>query len=113
MTGKSTIILTDDELREIFALFSSPTDYERQQVYDKTETHFYEREDLSREYTLTQERREFAEDAWRAISYSISCFRRALDSRGTVKSSIWRRPLAIQSSLKGKGWTALSSNGPR
>jgi hypothetical protein len=71
MTGKSTIILTDDELREIFALFSSPTDYERQQAYDKTETHFYEREDLSREYTLTQERREFAEDAWRAISYFL------------------------------------------
>lgn len=68
---KSKIILTDDELREIFALFSSPTDYERQQVYDKTETHSYKREDLSREYTLTQERREFADDAWRAILYFL------------------------------------------
>jgi hypothetical protein len=71
MAEKSTIILTDDELREIFALFSSPTDYERQQVYDQTQTHFHEREDLSREYTLTQERREFTEDAWRAISYFL------------------------------------------
>jgi hypothetical protein len=71
MNGKSTITLTDDELREIFALFSSPTDYERQQVYDRTETHFCGGEDLSREYTLTQERREFAEDAWRAVSYFL------------------------------------------
>jgi hypothetical protein len=71
MTRKSKIVLTDDELREIFALFSSPTDYERQQAYDKTEAHYYEREDLSREYSLTQERREFAEDAFRAILYFL------------------------------------------
>jgi hypothetical protein len=71
MTQKLTINLTDDELREIFALFSSPTDYERQQAYDETNAHFYEREDLSREYTLTQERREFAEDAWRAVMFFL------------------------------------------
>lgn len=71
MNAKLTIALTDDELREIFALFSSATDYEREQAYGQTETNFYKREDLRREYTLTQERREFAEDAWRAVLYFL------------------------------------------
>jgi len=71
MTKRSRIILADDDLREVFALFSSPTDYEKQQVYDAAGPHFYRREDLSCEYSLTQEKREFAEDAWRAVIYFL------------------------------------------
>jgi hypothetical protein len=71
MTTRSKIVLTDEDLREIFALFSIPTDYERQQVYDEGGLHYYRREDLSSEYSLTQEKQEFAEDAWRAVTYFL------------------------------------------
>ena len=72
MTGRPKLVPTDQDLREIFALFSSPTDYERQQVYDETNAHFYGLEDLLSEYTLTQEKREFAEDAWRGVIHFLS-----------------------------------------
>jgi hypothetical protein len=71
MTGKPKLVPSDQDLREIFALFSSPTDYERQQVYDETGGHFYGREDLLCEYTLRQEKREFAEGAWRAVMHFL------------------------------------------
>ena len=58
MTGKPKLVPSDQDLREIFALFSSPSDYERQQVCDETGGHFYGREDLLREYTLTYEKRD-------------------------------------------------------
>jgi len=69
-TGK--LVPTDQQLQEIFAVFSSPTGYERDQVYDQSSPHFYGREDLLQEYSLTQEKREFAEDAWRAVIYTLS-----------------------------------------
>jgi hypothetical protein len=65
------ISLTDDELKELFALFSSPTEYELKQIYNKQEGNFYQSEDLSEEYVLTQEKREFSKDAWRAVTYFL------------------------------------------
>jgi hypothetical protein len=71
MTGKSRVALSEEDLRELFALFSSPTDDELRQVLDPAHTNFYNLENLEAEYTLTQERREFAEDAWRAVTYFL------------------------------------------
>lgn len=71
MTGQHRVTLSDDDLRELFALFSSPTDDELRQVFDRSHTNFYKREDLGAEYSLTQEKREFADDAWRAVTYFL------------------------------------------
>ena len=79
MTAKADFILSEDDLRELFAVFSSPTDDELRQVFNPSHTNFYKLEDLEAEYSLTQERREFAQDAWRAVIYF-------LHSRGFILS---------------------------
>jgi hypothetical protein len=71
MTDKARVTLSDEDLRELFALFSSPTDDELRQVLNPSHTNFYKLENLEAEYTLTQERREFALDAWRAVTYFL------------------------------------------
>jgi hypothetical protein len=71
MTEKAKVTLSDDDLQELFALFSSPTDEEVRQVLNPSHTNFYKNENLEAEYTLTQERREFADDAWRAVTYFL------------------------------------------
>jgi hypothetical protein len=68
---KLELELSDDDLRKIFALFSSPTDEERLRVFDPANRSFYGLEDLEQEYSLTEERREFALDAWRAVTYFL------------------------------------------
>lgn len=59
--------LTDSDLKEIFALFSSPTKGEVESIYSRDSHLFFEREELGAEYGLHQEKREFALDAWRAV----------------------------------------------
>jgi hypothetical protein len=71
MTDPNRLTLSDDDLRELFALFSSPTDHEVRQVFDSSHSNFYKREELNDEYSLTQEKREFAVDAWRAVTYFL------------------------------------------
>lgn len=71
MAGQDRVTLSDDDLRELFALFSSPTDDELRQVFDSSHPNFYKREDLDAEYSLTQEKKEFADDAWRAVTYFL------------------------------------------
>jgi hypothetical protein len=71
MIDKARVTLSDEDLQELFALFSSPTDDELRQVLNPSHTNFYKNENLEAEYTLTQERREFAEDAWRAVTYFL------------------------------------------
>jgi hypothetical protein len=68
---KQTVVLQEEDLQEVFALFSSPTDDELRQIYDESSHYFYKLEELRGEYTLTQEKREFAEDAWRAVTYFL------------------------------------------
>jgi hypothetical protein len=62
---------TDEELQEMFALFSSPTDEERQSIYEPSNRLYFKLEELEQEYNLTQEKREFADDAWRAVAYFL------------------------------------------
>jgi hypothetical protein len=64
---KDSIHLSDEDLREIFALLSSPTVDEATQVYSESHRLFFKNENLDKEYVLQQERREFAVDAWRAV----------------------------------------------
>jgi hypothetical protein len=65
------IALTEDDLKEIFSLFTSSTKYERDQVYDKNSGHYYFNVEPLEEYTLTQEKREYALDSWRAVIYFL------------------------------------------
>jgi hypothetical protein len=66
-SSSNGILLSEDDLREIFSLFSSPTTYEKQQVYDECSEHYFRNVDLSEEYILAQEKREYSLDAWRAV----------------------------------------------
>lgn len=65
------ITLTENDLKEIFALFSSVSSFELRQVYNGREDHFYENEILSEEYELTEPKGEFARDSWRAVIYFL------------------------------------------
>ena len=65
------ISLTEDDLKEIFSLFTSSTKYERDQVYDKNSGHHFLEVEPFDEYTLTEEKREYALDAWRAVIYFL------------------------------------------
>lgn len=66
-TDRNGIALTDNDLKEIFSLLTSSTKDEKVQTYQRGGSHYYESENLSEEYSLTQEKREFALDAWRAV----------------------------------------------
>jgi hypothetical protein len=70
-TSNNSIMLSEDDLREIFSLFTSSTKYERDQVYDDQSGHYFLKEGLFEEHTLTEEKREFALDAWRAVIYFL------------------------------------------
>jgi len=65
------IALSEDDLKEIFSLFTSSTKYERDQVYDKNSGHHFLEVKPLDEYTLTEEKREYALDAWRAVIYFL------------------------------------------
>jgi hypothetical protein len=81
--------LSDDDLREVFALSSSCTRYEREQVYDPLRRQFFGREDLTAEYDLTQERGEFARDALRAVLWWLRRHGYAVTRNGQVDDLAW------------------------
>ena len=58
---------SEDDFREVFALFSSVSADELGQVDDPSSEHYFRRLDLSEEYHLSFEKREFAIDALRAV----------------------------------------------
>ncbi len=60
------IEFSEDDLKEVFGLFSSPTEHELQQTYDPNSEHYFKRIVPLEEYDLSQDRREFALDAVRA-----------------------------------------------
>ncbi len=71
MKSQPRITLTDEDFQEIFALFSSPADEERTQVYDQTSDFYFGKHNLADEYSLNEEKKEFAVDAWRATIYYL------------------------------------------
>ncbi len=64
------IRLSDEELKELFALFTSPAKYELEQIYKPGE-HFYKNVNLEEEYTVYLDKRDFALDSWRAVLYFL------------------------------------------
>jgi hypothetical protein len=72
MSASSKLIgLTEDDLKEIFSLFTSSSKYERDQIYDRNSSHHFLKVESQDEYTLTEEKREYALDAWRAVIYFL------------------------------------------
>jgi len=72
MPGDSVrIVLTEDDLKELFSLFCSPTKYEKEQMYSPSSDHYFSGVSLSDEYQLNEEKREFALDAWRAVLFFL------------------------------------------
>ena len=67
IASENSINLSEDDLQEIFALFASATKFEKLQVYDEQNEHYFHNVQLSEEYSLTEETRDFAFDAWRAV----------------------------------------------
>jgi hypothetical protein len=61
------IDFSEDDLKEVFALFSSSSEYELKQSYDPTSEHYFERILPLDEYELSQEKREFSIDALRSV----------------------------------------------
>jgi hypothetical protein len=63
----SEIEFIEADLKEVFALFSSPSEYELRQTYDPNSEHYFETIVLPEEYELTEPKREFALDSLRAV----------------------------------------------
>lgn len=61
------ISLNDADFKELFSLFCSPTSYEVSQIYSKESGFYFEKVELQEEYELSQEKKEFAIDAWRSV----------------------------------------------
>jgi len=70
-TNNGILEVSEEDFKEIFALFTSSAKYERDQVYDGDSIHSFRNEDLAAEYYLSLDKREFAVDAWRAVLYFL------------------------------------------
>lgn len=66
-TKNGEIFLSEDDLKEIFALFSSVTQHEKNQAYGQDRRFAHSNIDLDEEYQLSEPKRDFALDAWRAV----------------------------------------------
>jgi transcriptional regulator NrdR family protein len=63
---------TEDNLKEVFALFTSATFDELTQIYDKNNRHYFENEKLDDEYHLSEEKREISLDSLRSVLYFLT-----------------------------------------
>ena len=79
-------ILSDDDLKEIYSLFTSSSHHERKQVYDELSEHYFLDVILGDEYSLTEEKREFALDAWRAVTHFLHLKGYSLCKEGETRS---------------------------
>ena len=61
------IDFSEDDFKEVFAVFCSPTEYELRQAYDPSSEHYFERILPLDEYELHQDKREFSIDALRSV----------------------------------------------
>jgi hypothetical protein len=64
--------LSESDLKEFFALFTSVTKCEKRQFYDPTNDDHFLNTNLAEEYSLTEEKREYALDAWQAGLYPFT-----------------------------------------
>ena len=84
IVSENGISLSEDDLKEIFALFCSATRFEKLQVYDEQNDHYFHNVQLSEEHSLTEETREFALDAWRAVISFLNSKGYSLSKDGRV-----------------------------
>lgn len=82
----TSIHLSEDDLKEIFALFTSATRFEKLQVYDEQSEHYFRKIQLSEEYSLIEDTREFALDAWRAVTSFLHSRGYSLSKDGRILS---------------------------
>jgi hypothetical protein len=68
---KGRIILNDEDLKELFSLFSSPSKYEKEQIYTENNRHYFRNLELLEEGQLFLPNREVAIDAWRAVLFFL------------------------------------------
>lgn len=64
---RNRIYIEDADIQEIFGLFTSATKYERDQIYDPSSPHYYKRLNILEECSISEEKKEFALDAWRSV----------------------------------------------
>ena len=69
---KQPIELREDDLKEIFALYTSCTRYEFDQIFDEGCRYYYLHEKLSDEYEVAIDKQEYAIDAWRSVLLFLS-----------------------------------------
>jgi hypothetical protein len=75
--------LTDDNLRELFQLFTSVSRYERKQIYEPESLEHFSKVRLEEEYELHEAKKEYACDAWRAVVFFLHARGyRLLDDKG-------------------------------
>ncbi len=65
--SNESVTFTEADLKEVFGMFSSPSKDELKWTYDPNHGDFFERINLSEEYELCQEKREFALDSLRGV----------------------------------------------
>lgn len=76
---------SDSDLKEIFALFQTVTNYELEQIYHEDTVHHYEKINLEEEYELNQEKREFVFDSLRSVLFFLDKKGYGLIERKTKK----------------------------
>lgn len=64
---KNRVFLEEEDLKKVFALFTSCTQDEKRQVLDESSARYFKKENLSEEYELRMTKRDFAIDAWRSV----------------------------------------------
>ncbi len=69
---KQPIELREDDLKEIFALYTSCSRYEYDEVFDEASSNYYLRENLRDEYELGGDKGDYALDSWRSALLFLS-----------------------------------------
>ena len=77
-------VLGEEDLKEIFAIFTSATEHEKRQIYDPCSRHYFRKVKLLEELELTAPKREYAIDCWRAVMYFLYSRGFAIVKDGTV-----------------------------
>ncbi len=63
--------VSNDDLKELFELLTSSTKYELEKVFDSSSSDYYKNVNLADEYEVTQPKREYALEAWNAVTYFL------------------------------------------
>jgi hypothetical protein len=74
--------ISDDDLKEIFSLFSSCTKFERDEIYDKESPQYFKNIRLFDKYELSEDKKEISLDAIRSVLYFLFRNNYALSNDG-------------------------------